>query len=378
MKQFFRVCFIVVAIVFEMTCLIDIVYAQNNNTDVAKLSHIVLYYPNSAIENRINVTDLSNYIKDMIKCYNDYLLSKSTTNEVSAIIVFAINQPTPPQSGRGMVVLVRYLTQGTYPLVRGKPRGMYPSHTIIIERRRTIMAYNRDWYPRKRDDQLAMIKNWLVVLGTKASVWGVPETEVTALQGLAGNAQILLNKAKSSDRTKVITRQCTAAFSAMEDKARFIKNHWFLKPPLTDADLMSLGLDPPDTTLTSAGQPKAVAEADISWPSVHVLELFIRPVKGSPVDPPGTDSGFRVYYGIMPPGGASPEEAMSYRRELHTVPAGGRDLPHSTFTRRHRMRFDFDEADSGKRVYFCIKIENAKGGLEGEGPWGPLFSAIIP
>jgi hypothetical protein len=28
---------------------------------------------------------------------------------------FKYNQPTPPQSGRGMVVLVRYLSQGSYP-----------------------------------------------------------------------------------------------------------------------------------------------------------------------------------------------------------------------------------------------------------------------
>jgi hypothetical protein len=75
-----------------ITCVINIVYAQDNSSDIAKLSQIVLYYPNFAMENRINVTDLTNYIKDIIKCYNEYLLSKNTKNEASAIIVFAINQ----------------------------------------------------------------------------------------------------------------------------------------------------------------------------------------------------------------------------------------------------------------------------------------------
>jgi hypothetical protein len=62
-----------------------------------------------------------------------------------------LNQPTQEpasqgrQSGRGMVVLVRYLTQGTYPLVRGKPQGMYPSHTInflmnILRERNDIVS----------------------------------------------------------------------------------------------------------------------------------------------------------------------------------------------------------------------------------------------
>jgi hypothetical protein len=46
--------------------------------------------------------------------------------------------------------------------------------------------------------------------------------------------------------------------------------------------------------------------------------------------------------------------------------------------RRKRFRFDF-EGDSGRTVWFCLRYENAKGGKEkGEGPFGPLFSAIIP
>jgi hypothetical protein len=223
-----------------------------------------------------------------------------------------------------------------------------------------------------------MAKNWLTVLAVKATAWKVPEPDVTALTGLTGDAQSALNKAMSADRTKVITEHCRAAFAAMIEKMCFIKSRWFLQPPLLDEDLVSLGLSVPDTTPTNHEAPKAVAEADVTWPSVHVLELQIKAVAGSPVDPPGTDAGFRVYYGIMPPGGASPETAMSFRRELASVPEGGKDLPHSTFTRRHKIRFDFDESDSGKRAYFCIVIENSKGGFQGVGPWGPLFSAIIP
>jgi hypothetical protein len=34
--------------------------------------------------------------------------------------------------------------------------------------------------------------------------------------------------------------------------------------------------------------------------------------------------------------------------------------------------------DSGKTVYFCLRYENQKGGEEGEGPFGPIMSAIIP
>jgi hypothetical protein len=88
MKQDCRIFLAIVAIILKITCVVNNVYAQNN-IDVAKISQIMLYYPNSAMENRINVTDLSGYIKDVVKCYNEYLLKNNET-EVSAIIVFAI------------------------------------------------------------------------------------------------------------------------------------------------------------------------------------------------------------------------------------------------------------------------------------------------
>ncbi|MDR3131386.1 MAG: hypothetical protein LBU18_07545, partial [Treponema sp.] len=62
---------------------------------------------------------------------------------------------------------------------------------------------------------------------------------------------------------------------------------------------------------------------------------------------------------------------------LSAPPSSGRDLPHSTFTHRRDHLFDFD-GESGNTVWFCLHYENAKGGGEGEGPFGPLFSAVIP
>jgi hypothetical protein len=53
----------------------------------------------------------------------------------------------------------------------------------------------------------------------------------------------------------------------------------------------------------------------------------------------------------------------------------GTELPHSRFTRRKKELFEFPLEDSGKTAYFCIRLENSKGKA---GPWGPVFSAIIP
>jgi hypothetical protein len=177
-----------------------------------------------------------------------------------------------------------------------------------------------------------MAKNWSAVLTAQAASWNVPPKELTQLDGLAAAAGIILDKAQSSERTAVITAQCKAAFDGLTEKMRFVKNHFFLTPPLTDSDLIALGLKPRDTIHTA-----------------------------------GSASGRAGGSGHTPSWGAS----------AGTDPAGHRGRKSSE--RRGlpglRERFDFDGGDSGKTAYFCIRLENAKGEA---GPWGALFSAVIP
>jgi hypothetical protein len=71
------------------------------------------------------------------------------------------------------------------------------------------------------------------------------------------------------------------------------------------------------------------------------------------------------------------EATAADKLRISAAPVTGNDLPHSTFTRHKKYRFNFD-GDSGKTVWFCLRYENEKSGEEGEGPFGPLFSAIIP
>jgi hypothetical protein len=227
-----------------------------------------------------------------------------------------------------------------------------------------------------REKQLAMGKNWVTVLNSPAAMsWNVPPNENQELSALVSTAETALAAAQSSERTPVITAQCKAAFEALLTKMRFIKSRYFLSPPLTDADFISLELKPRDTIHTPVPPPTTQAEADVSRPGVHLLELHLRPVSGFPPDPHRSDYGYRIYYGVVPPGGATIEVATSPKRELMRVPVSGDDLPFSKFTRRKKELMDFAQEDSGKTAYFCIRYENAKGE---PGPWGPLFNAVIP
>jgi hypothetical protein len=58
-----------------------------------------------------------------------------------------------------------------------------------------------------------------------------------------------------------------------------------------------------------------------------------------------------------------------------TPPASAKQLPHSRFSRRKKVKFAFDPEDTGKRAYFAVRYENGKGDM---GPWGPMISAIVP
>ncbi|MDR1930284.1 MAG: hypothetical protein LBQ44_06590, partial [Treponema sp.] len=79
--------------------------------------------------------------------------------------------------------------------------------------------------------------------------------------------------------------------------------------------------------------------------------------------------------GIMPPGGATLEQAASVKHYLMAPPEDGEGLRHYRFTRRKRERIEFDAAESGMTAWVCCRYENQKGWT---GRWGPPVSAVIP
>ena len=66
------------------------------------------------------------------------------------------------------------------------------------------MAHFRDWLPSSRTEQLAMARNWLNILETKAAAWGIPLATVETLATLTADAITALELAMSSARNAVI------------------------------------------------------------------------------------------------------------------------------------------------------------------------------
>jgi hypothetical protein len=140
---------------------------------------------------------------------------------------------------------------------------------------------------------------------------------------------------------------------------------------VSDAERTEIGATVHDIKPTTIPTPEDQPEADVVYPGRHLLELVnIRPVAGG-TDDPRSNWGVRIFWGVMD------EPTATDKFRLSSPPVTGYDLPHSTFTHRKKYRFDFD-GDSGKAVWFCLRYENEKGGKKGEGPFGPLFSVVVP
>jgi hypothetical protein len=221
------------------------------------------------------------------------------------------------------------------------------------------MSASKDWLPNSREGQLAMCRDWLDVLATKAAVWGVPDATVTELTALEGAADTALTTAQNeTTRTPVANAQCKTAFEALTAKMRDTKKRWFLSPPLQDPDFVSLGLKIPDTTPTQSGSPSDQVTVETYLVGRHELGVKIIYVTGSATNP--ANKGYRIWYTVVAAG--------------ETPPANPDDLRKSFFTKRKKDVIEFDFGASGSTAFFAVQIEN-----EGrKGPWGPLVSALIP
>jgi hypothetical protein len=221
------------------------------------------------------------------------------------------------------------------------------------------MAYNTDWLPGTREGQLAMAKDWKAVMTANAAAWNIPPAVLTYFDTLIQTAETALAAAKNeTTRTPVATAQCKTAFEALTAFMRDTKRRFFLTPPLQDADYISLGLKPHDSTPTPSGTPTAQTTVETYLVGRHELGVRIIYVTGNPND--SANKGYRIWYSVVAPGETPPENPD--------------DLRKSFFTKRKKDVIEFDFGDSGKTAYFAVQVEN-----EGKkGPWGPLASALIP
>jgi hypothetical protein len=220
------------------------------------------------------------------------------------------------------------------------------------------MAMNSDWLPKSKTATIEMANNWVAKIGVNAA-WGIPAAATQNLTEKAAALQTLL-ATPPDDRTPTINARIKEAAKALADTMRDVKKRYFFVPPLTDPDLISLGLKPRDTNPTPIAKPTVRPTADVKIKGAGAFDISISPERDISHDE-------KSYYGC--------KIVFELFEQGATPPTNEKQLTEGRFVRKKKESFVFQPQDSGKKAYFALRYENSKGEA---GPWCPIFSVLIP
>jgi hypothetical protein len=217
-----------------------------------------------------------------------------------------------------------------------------------------------DWMPTSRSALLAMAQDWLPQIKSRGKRdWRMDDEEIAAFEDAVTSAENENTRPKSQ-RTTTTNARLQMAFDNLTAVMRDTKKRFFHTPPLTQDEIISLGLKPKDTKPTPVGKPKGKAAVSITYTASGALQVNIKPI-GEAVQNSKANYGFRIYYGFF--------------KTSDLPPSSGKDLRESKFSRQKKILFSFEPEYKGQLVYFCVRYENSKGEA---GDWGDLSAALIP
>jgi len=236
------------------------------------------------------------------------------------------------------------------------------------------MPKNADWLPTGRNEQLAMAKNWSAVLARKAADWDISPQEVQTFNAKTAGAEEALAASQSAERSVSAAALVRTRFKDMAVCMRVMKQRRFYKPKLTDADFATLGLKPKKTFLSLIPVPTDIAHGSVELSIRYELVVVSEIIVGAHSDT-RANHGVRIFYGVET-GNPEAQSALTGKHYyLGAAPHSPDQLTENEFASTKRHAITFPTEDSGKTAWFALRVENSKGK---RGPWGEMFSAVIP
>jgi hypothetical protein len=220
------------------------------------------------------------------------------------------------------------------------------------------MSQKTDWFPTTRAGILAMAIVWIAVCTVKRLLWGITGvalTEFTELKNAAQAAFAIVEDA--STRTAVTVAECKAAFKALEVFMRDFKRRYFIKPPLTDADFISLGLKAPDPHPSPVPAPEDVPEVEVQTPLPRTVRIRFRWRNAVRWGKPDHVHGLECRWLFA-----------------DEMPLSVDDLVHSEFVTKNPLELVFDEKQRGKKLFFAVRWET---GTAKKGKWSDIFYVLV-
>jgi len=215
-----------------------------------------------------------------------------------------------------------------------------------------------DWMPHTPSRQLAMAKRWIDMLPEKEQDWRMPAGMLQLLGELIQEAEMLQDRANGPFGTKGDAARARTAFQQLVSVMRDIRRRVFFIPPLTEANFIDLGLQPPDTIRTPHIDVPEMVDFVIHLRGIRELLVdFWIQGEAHKAKPHGYD-GAVIIWGIR-----------------DTPPEHPEELTHHTMASRTPHTLTFDEAQRGQTVQIALAWQNERGTL---GQWSEYKSAIIP
>jgi hypothetical protein len=218
---------------------------------------------------------------------------------------------------------------------------------------------NKDYIPSNDGQFLEWAKNLYAYAVAHFSGWGVPSPQLTLEAPLAGFEAALAKLADPNygkvdmERKKDTRKVCEKAFRV------YVQAYLSRNPAVTDEDRVAMGIPVYKTTKSKRPLPETVPEleVDTGTPRRHLVHYRDRGSerRGKPEGVAGIEIRWAV---------------------LDHYPATVKELINSGYDTASPWMNEFDEADRGRKAYYCGRWEAPVEG--GKGPFGEIVEAIVP
>jgi len=215
-----------------------------------------------------------------------------------------------------------------------------------------------DWLPARIAERLAMAKAWNEQILSRWEDWEFTEDEKSNFASIYTLARKAFDDNNSAKRGPVTAAALDSKMADLIAVMRDIKRRRLTAPPLTAADLASLGLRPHDTTPTPQPVPSSVPEIEAITAVIRELRFRLRDFGSKHWGKPEHVHGFEFVWMIT-------ESRPAHVSHLSNIVTGT----------RNPVVLMFEEGERGKRVFFAARWVNNT--LQ-PGPWSDIESAIIP
>jgi hypothetical protein len=215
-----------------------------------------------------------------------------------------------------------------------------------------------DFIPHQDGAFLEWAKTLLAYIPSKLTVFNIPQTAFTPIQGLLTAYEAAFNAAQNPNRGKVDVLNKNEAKEALTQSLRaFIKGFLTYNPAVSDVDKENIGLPLHDGTRTPAPVPTTIPELELDISVIRQISVHFRDAGSDKRGKPAHIHGVELRWAL-----------------LDNPPVSVEDLIKSAFDTASPYTFKFDEPERGKALYICPCWENNKGD---KGPWGEIYKAII-